>query len=230
MFRLSASGPQPETYRRWRKATIRVLRVFSIVYGVLLRPLPYQNANRLLRLSEFHPGATSAVSRPLLTTFTIHAWRGGKTIEDLAVFQSQTFSETSGAEPVKIAGASMSPAGFRLLGVEAIAGRLPVEADDAENAPNVAVIKEGFTPQQAAEEGTIAARSFELPSESAPGGKISARATAYVVTTGFAEALSLRLKKGRLFGADDMSASYETSARSDTGSRGFWLRLSTKGF
>jgi hypothetical protein len=51
-------------------------------------------------------------------------------------------------------------------------------------------------------------RSFELPSESAAGGKISGRATAYVTTTGFAEALSLRLRKGRLFDEEDVSASH----------------------
>ena len=47
--------------------------VFSIVYGVLLRPLPYRDAERLMRLSEEHPGANSAAARadaqqPDLTT------------------------------------------------------------------------------------------------------------------------------------------------------------------
>jgi ABC-type antimicrobial peptide transport system permease subunit len=34
--------------------------VFSVVYGVLLRPLPYPDADRLVELSEEHPGAVTA--------------------------------------------------------------------------------------------------------------------------------------------------------------------------
>ena len=33
--------------------------VFSVVYGVLVRPLPYPQSDRLVRLSEEHPGAVS---------------------------------------------------------------------------------------------------------------------------------------------------------------------------
>ena len=44
--------------------------VFSIVYGVLLRPLPYPNAGRLMRLSEEHPGAISPLRQPMLSNLT----------------------------------------------------------------------------------------------------------------------------------------------------------------
>jgi hypothetical protein len=38
--------------------------VFSVVYGVLLRPLPFPSAERLVRLSEEHAGANP----PMLST------------------------------------------------------------------------------------------------------------------------------------------------------------------
>ena len=44
--------------------------LFSVVYGVLLRPLPYPDSDRLIRLSEFHPGANAGVPGPLFTNFT----------------------------------------------------------------------------------------------------------------------------------------------------------------
>ena len=35
--------------------------IFSIVYGVLFRPLPYRDADRLIRVWEEHPGGAAAV-------------------------------------------------------------------------------------------------------------------------------------------------------------------------
>lgn len=114
--------------------------LFSVVYGVLLRPLPYAEADRILRVSEFHPGATSAVSGGLLTNFTYHAWKGGKTIEEIGGFRSQRLTETSGPEPVKIPGMAMTPSVFRILGIRPALGRFFLDADAIENAPATAVI------------------------------------------------------------------------------------------
>ena len=49
--------------------------VFSVVYGVLLRPLPFADSARLVRLSEEHPGAVSPLRQPMLSNLTFHAWR-----------------------------------------------------------------------------------------------------------------------------------------------------------
>ena len=44
--------------------------VFSVVYGVLLKPLPYPEAERLVRISEEHPGAISPLREPVLSNLT----------------------------------------------------------------------------------------------------------------------------------------------------------------
>jgi len=118
--------------------------LFSVVNGVLLKPLPYADADRILRISEFHPGATSAVSGPLLTNFTYHAWKEAKTIEEIGGFRSQRFTETSGSEPAKIVGMALTPSAFHVLGVRPALGRLFVDADAVENSPEVAVITDGL--------------------------------------------------------------------------------------
>src|SRR6266571_6452541 len=61
--------------------------VFSVVYGVLLRPLPYPDAARLVRLSEEHPGAVSPLRQHMLSNLTFHSWSPEpKTVEQLAAY------------------------------------------------------------------------------------------------------------------------------------------------
>src|SRR3954465_16058946 len=62
--------------------------VFSIVYGVLMRPLPYRDAERLGGLSAEHPGANSPLRVPMLSNLTYHAWsRNAATIEQIAAYR-----------------------------------------------------------------------------------------------------------------------------------------------
>src|SRR4051812_19485112 len=48
--------------------------VFSVVYGVLLRPLPYPDADRLVRIYEEHPGAPRPPGEPETSNITLNAW------------------------------------------------------------------------------------------------------------------------------------------------------------
>src|SRR5258708_35065094 len=61
--------------------------VFSVVYGVLLRPLPYAGASQLVRLSEEHPGAVSPLRTPMLSNLTYHAWSTApRTVREFAPY------------------------------------------------------------------------------------------------------------------------------------------------
>src|SRR5690348_6709326 len=59
--------------------------VFSVVYGVLLRPLPYADQDRIVILSEEHPGGHAIIRDPRLSNLTFAAWRDhATTIEGLS--------------------------------------------------------------------------------------------------------------------------------------------------
>src|SRR5215510_4048182 len=64
--------------------------VFSVVYGVLLRPLPYPDSARLVRLYEEHPGAPRPPGEPPMANTTMYAWRAraetARTVDGLAAY------------------------------------------------------------------------------------------------------------------------------------------------
>ena len=118
--------------------------VFSVAYGVLLRPLPYPEPDRLIRVSERHPGGTSPLRSPRLSNITYNAWIGSaRTIEGVAAWGPNTYTVTGLEEPLRVDGAMVSPALFSLLRTTPGAGRFfrPEEArDDA----TVVILSDGF--------------------------------------------------------------------------------------
>src|SRR5687767_7941842 len=98
--------------------------IFSVVDAVLLRPLPYPEANRLVFLwstmnSQGVPMSGSAVP-------DYHAWRDqSKSFEGLAGFYNGNFSLSStGNAPELVQGAYITPNLFPVLKVSPALGRL----------------------------------------------------------------------------------------------------------
>ena len=73
--------------------------VFSVVYGVLLRPLPYTDADRIVMLSEEHPGGIAIIRDPRLSNLTFEAWRPrARTLEGMSAYSTQEFTLVNGSD------------------------------------------------------------------------------------------------------------------------------------
>ncbi len=108
--------------------------IFSVVNSVLLRPLPYQNQDRLLRVEETHPGApgvgvTFAALGVTYATF-LDLERQGKTIENASAYRDWAFNVTGGSEPQQVSGALVSGNFFAALGSRPLLGRTIRPEDD----------------------------------------------------------------------------------------------------
>jgi putative ABC transport system permease protein len=116
--------------------------MFSVVYGVLLRPLPYPEPQRLVRVWEQHPGAEPRLGfRALLSRPTWHAWaRASNAIEELGTFDARTFLLTRGPGSQRVRGANVTPSLLRLLRATPAAGRLLTDADAEIGAAPVVVL------------------------------------------------------------------------------------------
>jgi predicted permease len=115
--------------------------IFSVVNGVVLRPLPYPNQARVVLL--WTTGRFSGVAQnelPFSAANFIDVRDRTRSFEWVAAFRDWSFTITDAAEPELVPGARVSPALFDVLGVRPRLGRALRAEDDDPGAPKVAVI------------------------------------------------------------------------------------------
>src|SRR4051812_26519326 len=119
--------------------------VFSVVYGVLLRPLPYPESDRLIRVYEQHPGAPQQPGEPPLTNTTMYAWRARtQTVEGLAAYYARDYTVSLDGLATRLHGAEVSAAGFTLLRAKPAAGRFFSPVEEAPRPQHVVVLSDRF--------------------------------------------------------------------------------------
>ena len=117
--------------------------IFSAVDAVLLKPLPYPDADRLVAVYELNQGLKQATQ--LVAPVRLESWNAAShTLAGLAgcYFENQT--DTTGAQPERVAAMRISPRFFSVLGVGAARGRTPTADEDRFGGPAVVVVSDGF--------------------------------------------------------------------------------------
>lgn len=115
--------------------------VFSLVYGVLLRPLPFVEPNTLVRLWEEHPGAHTIAGGRWLSHWTHHAWAGRqRTLAEVGGYTTWSTTFKVNDEGFPVGGASLTPSLVRMIGAQPAIGRWFTNADAAPGAPPVVVL------------------------------------------------------------------------------------------
>jgi putative ABC transport system permease protein len=96
--------------------------VFSVVRGVLLRPLPFAEPDRLVSVWLNNP--EQGIDEDITSYPDFAAWRErGTTLEHVVVVRSTRSSLTGDGEPEEVLGASVSRGFFEMLGVPLALGR-----------------------------------------------------------------------------------------------------------
>src|SRR5688500_18455431 len=114
--------------------------LFSVADGVLTRPLPFPDAERLIRPTETREGATRQLPS-LITQVTYQLWRDKPaTIEGIAGVSSSpaTVGQEDGSQ--RILGFRATASLFSVLGVGPEHGRVFQEADEAQGRAPVIVL------------------------------------------------------------------------------------------
>jgi putative ABC transport system permease protein len=112
--------------------------IFSVVNAVLLRPLPFEQSDRLVMVWEKR--MQLGRERNVVSPPDFNDWRAqNQVFEDMAAFSGQGFNLGGGTQPERIQGAAVSPALFSILRARPRIGRV-FEADDDNPAKNPVVI------------------------------------------------------------------------------------------
>ncbi len=138
--------------------------IFALADAVLLRPLPFPHADRLVTVGEWGPGQGG---RSRLELLNLHEWqRDSRTLDAMAavwVPAGDGGASMVGADGIAetIALQSVTPTFFDTLGVTARLGRTFVAADDGTH-PQAVVLSEGFWKQRFGADPAIVGRTITI--------------------------------------------------------------------
>jgi putative ABC transport system permease protein len=137
--------------------------IFSVVYALLLRPLPYAESERLVRLSEkMRDGRRSTVSYPNFEDWRISAQSFGA----MSAVRSESFNLTGVDKPLQLRGRMVNWNFFQLLGVRPQIGRLFIEEDDRYGAARTALLDNGMWKERFGGDPGVLGRAIVLDGES----------------------------------------------------------------
>src|SRR5215831_4109573 len=120
--------------------------IFSVVYGVILKPLPYKQPDQLVRIySEFPTFPGGGLRRFWISgPEFLDLRRDAQSWQTLDAWINGGASLTGSVDPIRVNASFITGSLLQSLGVTPLAGRLITPEDDINGVPRVAVISEGL--------------------------------------------------------------------------------------
>jgi putative ABC transport system permease protein len=135
--------------------------IFSIINSILIRPLPYQDAQRLVVVSETTPTKSVPVSPPDYQDFLAQ----NTVFERMGVFRSQPVILTGNDLPEQFDAAVVSTSLFQLLGVRFRVGRAFEVHEDQPSEDLTAILSDGLWRRRFGADPNVLGSSLRLDGE-----------------------------------------------------------------
>ncbi len=117
--------------------------IFSVLNGVLLKPLPYPNSDQLVGVWETAPGlGLKQIEASPATYFTFR--EGNRTLQDIGLWRNDSVNITGLGEPEQVNCLMISDAVLPILGVQPIRGRWFSRKDDSPGSPETVMLEYGY--------------------------------------------------------------------------------------
>ncbi len=134
--------------------------VFTLVDGVLIRPLPFPGSDRLLSID--HQGRDGQdqlpISSGLYVTYREHA----PSLEAIAMYQPTVVNLVGEGEPERIPAEAVTPSFFKVLGVQPVLGRTFTDEEGAPDGEQVVVLSDGLWRRDFGADPSIVGRTLDM--------------------------------------------------------------------
>ena len=134
--------------------------VFTLVDGVLLSPLPYDDAGELIAVR--HQGRDGRDQLPMSQGLYVLYRDQAASIEEIALHAGTTVNLVSDGEPERIPVQAVTPGYFEVLGVEPALGRTFTEEEGAPDGEQVAVLSNGFWQDRFDRDPNVVGQSLDI--------------------------------------------------------------------
>lgn len=137
--------------------------LFAAFYGIMVRPLPFEQPERLVSLiqSQADLGESWSVSAP-----NFRDWlEGNEVFSGAAAYTWRSYNMQSKGEPAHLQGAEVSAELFPLLGVRPVLGRNFLAEEDRPGGPRVVLISDYVWRQHFAADPHVVGRTLRLDDE-----------------------------------------------------------------
>jgi putative ABC transport system permease protein len=118
--------------------------IFSVVYGVLLKPLPFGDPDRLVALYHLAPGFGPGTNGPQGAASYFTYRDHGRVFEDIGLWSTDNVSIIRNGTPEQVRALRVTDGTLSLLGARPEVGRLMSREDDVPDAPLCVVLTHGY--------------------------------------------------------------------------------------
>ena len=117
--------------------------IFSVLNGVLLKPLAYPHAEQLISIDHAAPGVN--MPHTGAAPFLYYTYREqNRTLQDVGMWNYDSVAVTGTAEPQQVEGVDITQGVLPILGVKPYLGRLFTQADDSPGAPRTMILSYAY--------------------------------------------------------------------------------------
>ena len=117
--------------------------IFSVIEGVLLKPLPYPHSEQLVALWHTAPGVNIKDLNMAPAYYFTYGERN-RVFQDVSIWQDDTSSVTGLAEPEEVPGIDVTNRLLPILGVQPALGRGFTASDDDPKSPRVVMLTDSY--------------------------------------------------------------------------------------
>jgi putative ABC transport system permease protein len=139
--------------------------LFSVVYGVLLRPLPYSESGRIVSIwqtARNNPGPNPNGS---VSHMNFLDWKSAaSSFESAALFSAATYIVSDASDAEVVPGGVVSPEFFKVFGANPVKGRAFTPDEDVAKGPRVAIVSYGFWQERLGGRADVIGSSIEMSS------------------------------------------------------------------